>query len=460
MNCNNFKKLFCLPNGMGIFLYKPTEPCNIVDCEGFSIVDCSGNTLSCGEDCNGSTTTTSSTSSTSSSTSSSTTTSTTTVFPTTTSSTTTVSPEEETVYTYNKTSWNNTDDFYISNGLDKTIPSNKLTFTTQGLVSQYAEMGEAVQRWHCYERTYDEFIWTLLSSPSSTNTGWKMRYGNTFNTFIGFNPFTGKIEARGTNNITIVSSGTLVASINDQLRMVINRIGLSITITVENLTTSQSISTSSFSYGIANVATDAIVPDTGGRRIVFASLSNGEIVQFTKISLGLKKALNVKVLCAGDSITAGYTCGTAANRWSQKLRANYVTEIAGGPGDGTAQCYVSCITLLPLIQPDYVLVGIGVNDGSGIPQPTYTNLVNYILSQGAIPVVFLMANDGRNQVSDWNWIQATFPSYVMVNPWNATLKAGSLTGEVNPLYKIDANHFNALGNDVIYNAIVASGKVV
>jgi hypothetical protein len=331
--------------------------------------------------------------------------------------------------------------------------------STQGITTQYADMGQDVQPWHCYERTYDEFEWQLLSVPNSTNVGWKMKYGGSFNARFGFNPFSGKIEAIGSNNVLVESTQVLAASLNDVLYMKIERINLNVEILVTNITTSQSITMSSFSYGIANVSTDAIVPNTGGRSIIFANLSNLESVKFNDIKLGLKKYQNVWVLSAGDSITAGYTCGVASNRWSQKLRANYNAEIAGGPSDKTEECYVSCQAIIPLLQPQYVLVGIGLNNLTGIPQPTYTNLINFIIAQGSTPIPFLMANDERNQVSDWNWIQSAFAPYVMVEPWNATLLTGSTTGQVNPAYKADTNHFNALGNDVIYNAILASGKL-
>ncbi|MBO9593978.1 MAG: SGNH/GDSL hydrolase family protein [Niabella sp.] len=116
----------------------------------------------------------------------------------------------------------------------------------------------------------------------------------------------------------------------------------------------------------------------------------------------LSKAGNVKLLLYGDSITEpeGYfpTSGFAAS-WTQLIRQRIAgTVISSGRGGTTINELLMRIkNELPFLKARYVMVTIGTNGGN--TEENLGALVEYIRSQGAIPILNnIPANESGSQV--------------------------------------------------------------
>ncbi len=132
-------------------------------------------------------------------------------------------------------------------------------------------------------------------------------------------------------------------------------------------------------------------------------LVSGTSMLVKKITVyALKK--KVKLLMYGDSITQpeGYfPTKDFAQAWTQQV-INRLGGDAMSSGRGGAQIDMVAGYIkneLPFIKADYVMVTIGTNGGN--TEAKLTDLVNYIKSQGAIPILNnIPANESGTQVAE------------------------------------------------------------
>lgn len=323
-------------------------------------------------------------------------------------------------------------DFYTSVGIEKSVSSEGYRIQAVGEPKQYCIINAYGE--NCWGRFSDNFTFRFKEF-----NGFSVQYGNSFKTRVTLTPDMVYIT---------LSNGFVVSkSLPDTLEQNTEyTLGIYVHNEVWDIGVSMPYDNASLSYRFDLTNTNGpILPDTAFRELQFIGVTD---MTFTEIEMCINDT-SWGVMFIGDSITCGYNGGTSPFRVLVDRHAPYMA----GPGDGTQRILDSFMSIAPYIKPKVVMVGIGVNDRE-IPRPAYTRLVEQIVAMGARPQLFLMANDIRNQVADWDWIRTTWPEHAIGFVWNDTLKPGSTTGQVRPEYKSDQNHFNAMGHKAIADAIL------
>jgi hypothetical protein len=132
-------------------------------------------------------------------------------------------------------------------------------------------------------------------------------------------------------------------------------------------------------------------------------LVSGTSVQIREIKvLALKR--KVKLLMYGDSITqpeAYFSTENFSKAWTQriinKLNGNAISSGRGGANIDMVLKYIK--NELPFIEAKYVMVTIGTNGGN--TEAKLIQLVNYIKSQGAIPILNnIPCNESGTQIKE------------------------------------------------------------
>jgi lysophospholipase L1-like esterase len=351
-------------------------------------------------------------------------------------------PDENNCYYFiDKKYFASSDDLYLTVNCERSVKNGAINLVANGNVTQYAMIVSYPM--HCLDGTRDEFVW-VANKPDS---GFYLCLGKIHKTFIGFNYRKSKLEIQTSDKVIVNSDEMMNVRAGDRLKMVILRGQLNIDVTIYNLSTNASVSMH-YSYDMSNTQ-GAIAPDTYYRVIYFGENGRDDI-DILSIRMCITKT-KPEILFIGDSITAGYNGGSM--RFTNLFPNALNNCVAGGPSDGVNNANLGASSYLKYMQPKNIIIGIGVNDHAGIDKDSYSNLVDMAFHTKANVKLMLMANDARDQTNDYNWMCMKYPSLVMQDVWNSTLKPGSTTGQVNPQYKSDANHFNMAGHSVIANAI-------
>lgn len=232
------------------------------------------------------------------------------------------------------------------------------------------------------------------------------------------------LAGSGTPDTFTVQATSSAQTINagDEIRMTLNRDGLSLTCVTQNLTAGTSTSIS-HTFGITLPAT-IFQHNTGNPYIVTVG-GNQKVHDWTFSSTAKK---NIYALFVGDSITHGVSATNEASRWVNVLMTNpsHVHEINSGGGDYTVNAILKIQEIL-LQNPQYLVLMLGGNDirfgvASGTWQANYASIVSQAQAAG-ITVIHCAAppDDTTNVKPHLTWLQSQYSGVIdTFNPLTTT----------------------------------------
>lgn len=182
-----------------------------------------------------------------------------------------------------------------------------------------------------------------------------------------------------------------------------------------------------------------------------------------KIELGTPSA---NYICIGDSLTQGRFASSYANGWTQKLLADYPSNVLclGAPG-AIVNDWAAAVTSLEALNPTRAFIMLGTNDymTNRTLGQYQTDMAAFIaLVETYCPVVLLtIPPTGFQSLEDWNAWLATLGKPI-VDIYDALLGTSyALDAAYN---SGDGIHFTDAGHTQVYNtvkaAIIANGWAV
>lgn len=172
----------------------------------------------------------------------------------------------------------------------------------------------------------------------------------------------------------------------------ISKFYLDLTIKITDMYTGATAEKTIYGSGKGGVGAGAVYTDeyvsVAMQHCYYAvSASDGGSLTISKMVVTCAKC---NLLIYGDSITEGEAYWPRAlfeNHWVQKIiaHANGNAMSSGRSGGGISAITAVMPNEIPFIKPKYVMVTIGTNGGGSVTD--YTNIVQYIKSQGCIPIL-------------------------------------------------------------------------
>jgi lysophospholipase L1-like esterase len=259
-------------------------------------------------------------------------------------------------------------------------------------------------------------------------------------------------QASGTVTGAIATQNVAVANVvaNDTLTLTYSQRANVCTLMANNITQGTQ---SSFSVtGTLTATPNFSVPDVSTFRI-FSGCLNGEF-DLLALSLTSNQYYRPRVMCIGDSKTAGYDAITIPARWTNLLIPTFGTvDNFGGTGDPTALVLAEMSYLLAAA-PTNVILNIGRNDlangvATGTWQANYQSIVSQLQAAG-INVVHLMPipETVQDQTALTSFINSTYPSAHKIDVTSAWVNGTDLA--------TDGIHPNPAGHTLIANTILAN----
>lgn len=275
---------------------------------------------------------------------------------------------------------------------------------------------------------------TLPIGIRSSNISW---YG-----FI--NTATGAVTAVST------AATTLTVNIKDYITLRLERHGEKVAMTARNITTNSApvVVNSAFDYG-------TYYPPTTGKFAIF-NFSGKYYIDSVGITSNTSR--NAPVLIIGNSKTQFYPrTERTQNRWGSLLNNNFRTVVKGGNSETTADWLLSLPEDL-LLNPQQVILADNSNDARFGVNIDSSHARFYRIERTfrdiGKPVYILdgFKESGGGDPSAW---AAYIRSTRSVDSVIKTYDAGNVAGTLDA----DGIHPNDLYNRIIYNRVIASGKL-
>lgn len=246
-------------------------------------------------------------------------------------------------------------------------------------------------------------------------------------------------------NFTVVSRSPnqLPYSNGDTLELIVERSGNLFTVAGRDITTNSAYVRTSFTFTTANTSQNMA---NTGRFAIFAFGGNYDV---QSLNIYSKEVKNAEVMAIGDSKTQGYVSDYAIT-WPNLLRTSFgsVVTSAGG-GDKTTEI-ISRLDEINRLKPKQILLEIGTNDpDTTVFKTNYQSLVNSLNVMG-VPIYHMTFYTANNAWRN-NFIKRTYPTASIIDTWSATRVPGALGG--------DGTHLTNLGDSIIYQTILNSGRL-
>lgn len=336
---------------------------------------------------------------------------------------------------YNKNTWDNTSDFTTFGDATVSLSGSYINIgsATNGSFNNYIKFSR-VTNLNKY-RMVIEF--KIINAPSATTyglgLGLRSLNSRPFDSYhyvatIGLPSTTTNKRIYVYTGITTytlrLTSGTdAVFALNDIIRLTVEQDVNVITCNFLNLTTGNTqVSTYTFPMG------SPFLPNTGN----FVINMLGGTYEMRKLAVESKDYENAKLICVGDSKTAGYFADSFSTSFGNQL-VNYskgVSVNAGG-SDKTAEVLLKVPELIAL-KPKRVLLNIGSNDKRyGITyatwQANYDSIVSQLEAEGIEVYHLLQLNESVLTFTDYNsHITSTYDSSKIIDAGVVSLNADGI----------------------------------
>lgn len=369
---------------------------------------------------------------------------------------------------YSGNSWTNNSDFIPNGNTSASLSGNYINVTSSTQLNYsntiYITSYETkLSRWKFKARFK---ILSFTSNSYGIGFGLKSANPNVRNDVFGFiqtsNTGIGGLYILKSDATVFASGSSLGVALNDVIDVDASLNDSVFTLNAVNVTSGN---TASVSYTYVWNGSPKVIPNTS----YFSIYELGGVHQIQNIDISSTEKKGASIVVIGDSKTAGYFASSFAGRYAAQLNTAYpVTVINAGGADRVIEA-LARINELKQLAPSKYLVCIGTNDlrfGSSLTtlQTNYTNLVSQLEATGAevfhiqMPEDYTKSNSvmPQNLLSFKNWIQAQYPSKYINGVWDSLANVDRLKG----IYDYsDGVHLNQAGNNKVYEALVASGKL-
>jgi lysophospholipase L1-like esterase len=367
---------------------------------------------------------------------------------------------------YSSGSWTTTSDFVTNGNTSLTVSGNfvnvtsstQLNYSNTIYISNYLTK---LSRWKFRARFK---ILSFTSNSYGIGFGLKSANINVQNDVFGFIQ-TSNTGAGGLyilkSDMTVLKTGPLLGvALNDLVDIEVALTDSVLTMSAVNVTSGSSAVTS---YTYVWDGSPKVIPNTS----YFAIYELGGVHQLQSIDISSTEKTGAQLVVIGDSKTAGYFANSFAGRYAAQLNNIYpVTVINAGGADRVTHAMARTPELIRLAPVKYLLC-IGSNDirfGTSLSalQANYSTLVNSLQATGAQVYHILMPEDitkplAIDQTAFRNWLASTYGSNYINGVWDSLASGNVLKG----IYDYsDGVHLNQSGNNKVYEALVASGKLM
>jgi len=365
---------------------------------------------------------------------------------------------------YNKNTWSNTSDFITKGNTTATLSGNYINITSATAddwnnIINITSYQTKLEKWQ-FKMRFKIVAW----AGNSYGIGFGLKSANAYvqNDIMGF------IQTSNTGNggLYILKSGRTIVATGPSIGVALNDIiDLDGTfydsvfhLTAHNIT-SGATGTVSFTY--ATNGSTIVVPNTSN----FSLMELGGTHQIQNIDISSQELIDANLVTVGDSKTIGYFTNTFTGRYASQLNNNYPSALINAGGADLTTNVLNRQDELIRLSANKYLLSIGSNDirfGSSLAQlqTNYDSLVRILQATGAKVYHIVLPEDytkplGVNLLSFKDWVQTNYPAYY-INVWDSMATGNILKG----IYDTgDGVHLNQLGNNKIYQAIVASNKL-
>ncbi len=341
---------------------------------------------------------------------------------------------------------------FINSGSTVSVVSSRLQFT--GGANTFTQTLGLNQRRNTERWIISSVI--RVGTINGTSYGFGIGFksttvNNPSNIIAKFNMTTGSGTVNmymGTNSGVGTSSTALTFSVNDDIRLSLERDGELFTARAVNITTGAAEVTLFFRA----TSTGVLLPNTGRPSIY----SFGGTFSVSSFSYEGREPINSQLMIIGDSKLQGYYLSRFDYRLGSLLQRRIPSTIVASGNSETTQEVLDRIQEIIDLAPKQVLLGIGSNDVRiGVPSVTYLANYDSITSQleaAGIEVVHFLPfyEPSLNQTPLKNHIIATYTKYIDTTDLE--------TNYTNYLYS-DLIHPNDLGNAYLEKLAISSGLI-
>jgi lysophospholipase L1-like esterase len=369
---------------------------------------------------------------------------------------------------YSNNSWSVATDFITNGNATATLSGNYINVTSSTQLNYsntiyITNYQTKLSQWKFKARFK---ILSFTNNSYGIGFGLKSTNPNVRNDVFGFiqtsNTGVGGLYILKSDATVFASGPSLGVALNDVIDVDASLNDSVFTLNAVNITSGN---TASVSYTYVWDGSPRVIPNTSS----FAIYELGGVHQIQSIDISSTEKKGASIVVIGDSKTAGYFAYSFAGRYAAQLNTAYpVTVINAGGADRVMEA-LSRINELKQLSPSKYLVCIGTNDlrfGSSlmILQANYSNLVSQLEATGAEVYHIQMPEDytksnavmPQNLLLFKNWIQTQYTSKYINGVWDSLTNVDRLKG----IYDYsDGVHLNQAGNNKVYEALIASGKL-
>jgi len=348
---------------------------------------------------------------------------------------------------YSASSWSNLSSF-TPNGTTPSVTGGNLVFTggsltvtgSYGSGNVYATFTNMLDlNWSTTLPLWSISANITAGTPSSTSYG--LGIGTDSDTaYVNNYPSVCRVDLSTTANRGMVyveemiaamvdagvSSTALTFNAGDTIQLTCSRNQDTITATAQDLTTSSSVVSASYT-NLFNYSSgiNPLSPNEGK----FAIFNFGGTQTLTSLNVSSQAPVGADLVCIGDSKTVAYYPGTYGTGWCTALQSNWSTVVEAGGGD-VLQSGLNVLPELIALNPKAYIINLGRNGGSNAQ---YDSLVSQLqTAHPSTPVYHLLPLDentgGVDQTALAAHIIATYPlaNQVNANPNTALFTVGNV----------------------------------
>jgi lysophospholipase L1-like esterase len=366
---------------------------------------------------------------------------------------------------YSKNTWTNTTDFIANNNATATLSGNYINISSATQLNYSNTVSITNYHTKLSKWKFKARFQILSFTSSSYGIGFGVKSVNQYvqNDVFGFiqtsNTGLGGLYIIKPNGNTLASGGAVGVALNDIIEVESIFNDSVFTFKASNVTSGTN---ATLTYTYVWDGSQRVVPNTSQ----FALLELGGVHQIQSIDISSDEITNASIATIGDSKTIGYFASTFAGRYAAQLNNVYPAAIINAGGGDRITHVLARQQELTRLDANKYLLNIGSNDlrfGGTLAelQTNYTTLVSLLQSTGAsvyhivLPEDYTKAN-AVNMAAFKDWVAATYTSNYIAGVWDSLATGNILKG----IYDYgDGFHLNQAGNNKIFEAIVASGKL-
>ena len=351
----------------------------------------------------------------------------------------------------NDSAWSNMTDSIVANGATASINSGKIAVS--GGTGNYSQTIDINKTLKGTDGNTNLEQWRISSRIRVASTGNGFGLGTRSNSTYGNYYLAGRYNSsNGTLyiNATGVDVATLQGpsvSVNDEILLTLERKGLTVVLTAQNVTTNGAVFTLTYPYNLPGIQVQ-----NNGR---FAIYSFGGNFTVNTLDVSSNETMNADLMIVSDSKYL-YNA-TNGNGWSTLIKQNYETAVSSGGYERTEE-WLARVGEMISLKPQNVIIAAPSNDArtgqnTDTTKARITRLEKRLRDAGIN--VYLMDGFYETQASPnpyASWVNTTKSPDSVIRTLDITRRPGALDPG-------DNIHLTNLGHQWVYEQVVASNKI-